>query len=141
MFITGSSNLTRAGLSGQEEFNVEIKDYGFNEANEYFDELWESAIPISEIEDRKEFLVKFIQHKTQVANVTPFEAYALVLKTYLDLRQNDELRHDVVGFLDKIGYKKYSYQLDAVNQALKIINEYNGVIIADVVGLGKSVIA
>ena len=26
MFITGSSNLTRAGLSGQEEFNVEIKD-------------------------------------------------------------------------------------------------------------------
>lgn len=141
IFITGSSNLTRAGLSGQEEFNVEIKDYGFLEAEKYFDELWENAIQISEIEDRKEFLVKFIQHKTQVANVTPFEAYALVLKTYLDLRQNDELRHDVVGFLDKIGYKKYNYQLDAVNQALKIINEYNGVIIADVVGLGKSVIA
>ena len=53
-FITGSSNLTRAGLSGQEEFNVEIKDYGFTEAENYFDELWERAIPISEIENRKE---------------------------------------------------------------------------------------
>jgi len=25
-FVTGSSNLTKAGLGGQEEFNVEIKD-------------------------------------------------------------------------------------------------------------------
>src|SRR5690606_37136306 len=36
-FITGSSNLTRAGLHNQEEFNVEIKDYGFLEAEKYFD--------------------------------------------------------------------------------------------------------
>lgn len=141
VFITGSSNLTKAGLSGQEEFNVEIKDYGYTDAEEYFDELWNNAVPISEIEDRKEFLIKFIKHKTQVATVTPFEAYTLVLKTYLDLRQNDELRNDVLGFLEKIGYIKYQYQIDAVNQALKIIKEYNGVIIADVVGLGKSVIA
>ena len=141
MFITGSSNLTRAGLSGQEEFNVEIKDYGFSEAEVYFDELWEVAVPISEVEDRKDFLIKFIRHKTQVASVTPFEAYALVLKTYLDLRQNDEIRSDLLGLLERINYKKYTYQLDAVNQALKVIKEYNGVIIADVVGLGKSVIA
>ena len=33
MFITGSSNLTRAGLSGQEEFNVEIKDYEIGRAS------------------------------------------------------------------------------------------------------------
>jgi hypothetical protein len=37
-----SSNLTRAGLSGQEEFTVSIKDYGFNEA--WFDELWERGL-------------------------------------------------------------------------------------------------
>jgi len=39
------------------------------------------------------------------------------------------------------GYKAYQYQLDAVKQALKIIEDYNGVIIADVVGLGKTIIA
>ena len=39
LFITGSSNLTRAGLVSQNEFNVEIKDYGFEEAEKYFDDL------------------------------------------------------------------------------------------------------
>lgn len=140
-FITGSSNLTRAGLSGQEEFNVEIKDYGYAEAETYFDELWERAIPISEIENRKEFLIQFIQHKSQAASVTPFEAYVLILKTYLDLQQQKQIKPEVENLLEEIGYKKYSYQTDAVNQALSIIEEYNGVIIADVVGLGKSVIA
>jgi superfamily II DNA or RNA helicase len=140
-FITGSSNLTRAGLSGQEEFNVEIKDYGFNEAETYFDELWERAIPISEIDDRKEFLIQFIQHKSQAASISPFEAYVLILKTYLDLQQQKQIKPEIENLLEEKGYKKYSYQLDAVNQALNIINEYNGVIIADVVGLGKSVIA
>jgi len=140
-FITGSSNLTRAGLSGQEEFNVEIKDYGFTEAETYFDELWDRAIPISEIENRKEFLIQFIQHKSQAASVTPFEAYVLILKTYLDLQQQKQIKPEVENLLEEIGYKKYSYQTDAVNQALSIIEEYNGVIIADVVGLGKSVIA
>uniref|UniRef100_UPI0028978A59 phospholipase D-like domain-containing protein n=1 Tax=Sphingobacterium sp. TaxID=341027 RepID=UPI0028978A59 len=45
-FITGSSNLTRSGLHNQEEFNVEIKDYGYADAVQYFDELWERATPI-----------------------------------------------------------------------------------------------
>jgi superfamily II DNA or RNA helicase len=47
----------------------------------------------------------------------------------------------LVGFFYFSGFEKYTYQLDAVNQALNIIETYNGVIIADVVGLGKSVIA
>jgi len=41
----------------------------------------------------------------------------------------------------KQGYKKYEYQLDAVRQALAIIEKHNGVLIADVVGLGKTIIA
>jgi len=44
IFITGSSNLTRAGLNEQREFNVEISDYGIEEAERYFDEEWERAI-------------------------------------------------------------------------------------------------
>ena len=47
-FITGSSNLTRAGLSHQNEFNVEISDYGTQEAEDYFDELWAKAVKITE---------------------------------------------------------------------------------------------
>ncbi|MFO8055465.1 MAG: helicase-related protein, partial [Bacteroidales bacterium] len=140
-FITGSSNLTKAGLEGQEEFNVEIRDYGFDDAEKYFDELWENAVKITEEEDRKTALINFIRNKSQAASVEPYEAYALVLKTYLDLQARNEIRPDVEKLLELNGFEKYSYQLDAVNQALSIIQEYNGAIIADVVGLGKSVIA
>ena len=140
-FVTGSSNLTKAGLSSQQEFNVEIKDYGYTDAEAYFDELWKYAIPISEVDSRKDFLIQFIEHKSQAANVTPFEAYALILKTFLDLQQTKQLKPEVENILEETGFKKFSYQIDAVNQALSIIKEYNGVIIADVVGLGKSVIA
>src|SRR5690606_24458980 len=107
-FVTGSSNLTKAGLSGQEEFNVEIKDYGFKEAESYFDELWEKAIPISEIEGRQQFLIQFIQHKSQVASVTPFEAYALILKTFLDLQLQKQIKPEVEGLLEEIGFKKFA---------------------------------
>src|SRR3990172_121075 len=140
-FITGSSNLTRAGIWGQNEFNVEISDYGWKESEEYFDELWKIAVPITEIPERKEYLTRFVRNKTQVADVTPFEAYALVLKSYLDLMEQKTIKPHVKRLLEESGYKDYQYQTDAVNQALTIIDQYNGVIIADVVGLGKSVIA
>jgi len=48
LFITGSSNLTKAGMTDQDEFNVEISDYGFDEAEQYFDTLWNNAISITE---------------------------------------------------------------------------------------------
>jgi superfamily II DNA or RNA helicase/HKD family nuclease len=140
-FITGSSNLTFSGLRGREEFNVEISDYGWEDAQIYFDELWEKAVPITEIPQRKDDLLHHVRHRSQAAEVMPFEAYMLVLKTYLDLMALKEIKPHVVRLLEENGYIPYSYQMDAVNQALSIIGQYNGVIIADVVGLGKSVIA
>ena len=140
-FITGSSNLTRAGVQGQNEFNVEIGDYGTKEAEDYFDELWKTAVPITEIPERRSDLARIIRNQTQVADVTPFEAYALVLKSYLDLIEQKSIKPHVVRLLEERGYVAYEYQMDAVNQALTIIEQYNGILIADVVGLGKSVIA
>lgn len=140
-FITGSSNLTRSGLHNQEEFNVEIKDYGYPEAVQYFDELWERATPITEHLENRKILIDFIKNKTQVATITPFEAYCLVIKTYLDLQNQENEEVDLDALLEKIELKKFSYQADAVNQAIQMIKEHNGCIIADVVGLGKSVIA
>lgn len=140
-FITGSSNLTKAGLHGQEEFNVEISDYGFETAEKYFDDLWLTAIPITEAENGKPVIIDFLKNKTQAAYVTPFEAYALILKTYIELQEAKKINDAVDRLLEENGFEKYQYQLDAVNQALNVIETYNGVIIADVVGLGKSVIA
>jgi len=140
-FITGSSNLTRAGLSHQNEFNVEISDYGTQEAEDYFDELWVKAVKITEDDAFKLELVKLLREATLIAEVTPYEAFAFVLKTYLELHKPKDIKEYVFQLLEKNGYKKYAYQVDAVAQALSIIDKENGVIISDVVGLGKSVIA
>lgn len=140
-YITGSSNLTKAGLSNQEEFNVEMSGLTYPQAEKYFDDLWEKAIPITENIDYRTALLDFIQSRTQIAAVTPFEAYCLIIKTYLELQQPQEEEIDMDRLLKKVHLKKFSYQADAVNQALQIIKEHNGCIIADVVGLGKSVIA
>jgi len=140
-FITGSSNLTRSGLHDQQEFNVEITDYGYHDALQYFDDLWERAIPITENPKNRTKLIDFIQNRTQVAQITPFEAYCLTIKTYLDLQNTETEKVDFESLLDKVGFKNFSYQTDAVKDAIQKINGHNGCIIADVVGLGKSVIA
>jgi len=142
LFITGSSNLTRSGITTQNEFNVEISDYGFPEAEEYFDSLWAEAVKITDFAELKKKLIILIEQQTLVKEITPFEAFALVLKTYLDLFQDQkEVGTALIDLLEKNGYTPYRYQLDAVSQALSIIEKHNGVIVADVVGLGKTIIA
>jgi superfamily II DNA or RNA helicase/HKD family nuclease len=142
IFITGSSNLTSAGLRQQQEFNVEISDYGSKEAEEYFDNLWEEAIQITENNAIKEQLINTIENKTLIKKITPFEAYVLVLKNYLDTFSLKDLSDDgIKSVMEKKDFTPYLYQIHAVKQALNIIENNNGVIIADVVGLGKTIIS
>jgi superfamily II DNA or RNA helicase/HKD family nuclease len=141
LFITGSSNLTKPGISTQNEFNVEISDYGFEDAEKYFNDLWDDAVKITEFEDIKKRLIEVIEKETLVKKVSPFEAFCLVLKAYLDSFDQKEIGGSIVEALEINGYKPYQYQLDAVKQALSIIDKNNGVIVADVVGLGKTIVA
>ncbi|MCK4326118.1 DEAD/DEAH box helicase family protein, partial [bacterium] len=141
LFITGSSNLTKAGLTTQEEFNVEISDYGVEEAENYFDSLWDGAVKITEDDAIKKKLIEVVEKETLIKNITPFEAFALILKTYLDSFEPKEIGQSLIKTLKENGYIPYRYQLDAIGQALAIIEKNNGVILADVVGLGKTVIA
>src|SRR3990167_3080193 len=88
VFITGSSNLTRAGLISQNEFNVEISDYGTKEANDYFSKLWEESVQITEIASYKQRLIKLLEKETLITDITPFEAFVFVLKNYLDAQSH-----------------------------------------------------
>jgi superfamily II DNA or RNA helicase len=135
-FITGSSNLTLSGLKGQEEFNVEIKDYGFESAEKYFDERWERAVPLS-----KEDIIKVFESRTFFREITPFVAYAYILKNYLELYQGKLPMSELEEIMKRAGYEPYDYQLSAVAQAVATCEDHGGVILADVVGLGKTVIA
>jgi superfamily II DNA or RNA helicase/HKD family nuclease len=133
--ITGSSNFTYSGLVDNLEFNVELKnraDYEF--AREKFEELWKNAVDVSEK------YIQTIQQKTWLnPDVTPYQLYLKFLYEYFkdELSQTDEtffkyLPHD---------FKKLEYQEQAVLNAKKILEEYGGVFISDVVGLGKTYIS
>lgn len=141
LFITGSSNLTKAGIATQDEFNVEISDYGFEDAEEYFDALWDEAVKITEDDVIKRRLIQVVEKETLVKDITPFEAFVLVLKTYIDSYEQKDVGQSLIKILEENGYTPYQYQIDAIRQALAIIEKHNGVIIADVVGLGKTIIA
>jgi len=142
LFITGSSNLTSAGLTLEQEFNVEISDYGVEEAEEYFDNLWAKAVKITENDIIKQRLIETLENKTLIKQLSPFEAYVLVLKSYLEAYTPKEIGDEVIiNILKENGFAPYRYQIDAVKQALSIIENNNGVIIADVVGLGKTIVA
>ncbi len=138
-FITGSSNLTHAGLRGQHEFNVEIGDYGFEDAEKYFDELWRRAVPL-----RPEDIARvreIVERGSLAAQPTPFEVYALLIKRYLELLDQTDGHPNPEGIIEHAQYTPYPYQIDAAKAALAILEAYGGVILADVVGLGKSVVA
>ena len=142
LFITGSSNLTSVGLTEEREFNVEISDYGVDEADEYFDNLWKEAVIISEDNVIRLKLIETLENETLIKQISPFEAYVLVLKSYLETFTPKEVGDESIKYiLEKNGFIPYRYQIDAVKQALQIIEDNNGAIIADVVGLGKTIIA
>ncbi len=86
-------------------------------------------------------MLEIVEKETLVKDINPFEAFVLVLKTYLDSYEQKEVGQSLIKILEENGYKRYQYQIDAVKQALAIIEKNNGVIIADVVGLGKTIIA
>jgi superfamily II DNA/RNA helicase len=131
--ITGSSNLTRSGLKENLEFNVELKnsnDYKF--ALESFNALWDDAIELSQT------LNETITKKTHLnEEITPYQLYLKFLYEYFreDLTADTEIEDYIPD-----GYLELEYQKQAVVNAKKIIEEYGGVFISDVVGLGKTYI-
>lgn len=138
-FLTGSSNLTQAGLEGRIEFNVEIKDYGFAEAEDFFDKLWKDAVPLTHKDVAS---VEYIVERASLAaQPTPLEVYALLLRRYLDTLDSRPQRAGMADFLQRAGFSPFAYILDAANQLAYLLEQHGGAILADVVGLGKSVIA
>ncbi len=136
--ITGSSNLTDPGLGGGNfynyEFNVQLNDYNdVKFATDEFELLWAESIDILPVDINK------IKQKTYLNDkLTPFELYIKLLSEYFG--KNIDYDPDSMGDLPA-NFKKLSYQVDAVNEGFNMLLKHNGFILADVVGLGKTVVA
>ena len=132
--ITGSSNFSESGLVANREFNVELKDkIDVDFALTQFEELWKDGVNISQ-----EF-VETIQNKTWLNDtITPYHLYLKMLYEYL--KEDINLDEEIDLYLPE-GFMDLEYQKHAVGSAKKILDAYNGVFLADVVGLGKTYIS
>jgi HKD family nuclease len=137
--ITGSSNLSKPGLGWQSapnyEFNVLLERYDDVQfALNEFEKLWdESDTVLPEDFSRR---VKTQTHLND--SLTPYELYLKMLIEYFGEAVDQE--EIVTDQLPK-GYMRLQYQMDAVVDGFKTLKRHNGVILADVVGLGKTIIA
>lgn len=132
--ITGSSNLTDAGLSKNFEFNVELRDNSdIDFAAQTFNRLWEEAVSV-DIQN----IQKLDKDTYLNEDYTPYEVYLKFLIEYFG--KSIEFDPNSVSDLPK-GFKRLSYQVDAVNDGFAKLMKHNGFFLADVVGLGKTIVS
>jgi SNF2 family DNA or RNA helicase len=133
--IVGSSNFTAEGLTRNKELNViltEREDVLY--LNNWFDQLWDEAIEFNED------LIRVIK----VSGVLPDTEYPKLgrfvdpetLFKYLVYKWTEGR---VLNLIEKDILMEF--QLVGVINAINILNYYNGAILADSVGLGKSFMA
>lgn len=138
--ITGSSNLSHSGLKGRVEINARFySKHEFQDACTIFNDLWQNSITIVDEDNLEEFEDKVIENIWYEKLYTPFKMFIRVLHEYYNIPNENNILtpYDITNGK----FHNLKYQTDAVIMALNSINNHNGVIVADVVGLGKSIIA
>lgn len=134
--IMGSSNLTDAGLgttpTPRYELNVAMKDYDdVAWCKAEFDRLWAEGVPIT-----ADDIVAARKTTHLGIEPTPFEIFMRVLIDLFGDQVEDGPSMDLPQ-----GVMDLRYQRDAVVQGYQMLCRYDGAFLADVVGLGKTVVA
>lgn len=158
-FISGSSNLTEAGIGLKETNNVELNiaetgnTHQFRELVKWFDDLWKSkeAHKTKTIVDEngketktpfKEYLIEAIEKI--FIKYTPKQLYYKVLfelfghQLLID-QDNPEFNRQVGRLENTVIYNAlYDFQQKGALSLIKMLQKYDGAILADAVGLGKT---
>lgn len=140
--FTGSSNFTYNGLLGQGEMNERFSDnVKYEEYSSEFDALWNDskAIDICVNGGNQDFEKELKKRLWLFAQPTPYQIFIRIL-----YEMYNSIDSNMIATPLEITNGKFTnlkYQIDAIKYGVDCINKNNGVIIADVVGLGKSVIA
>jgi len=153
-YVTGSSNLTEAGLGRQRTANIELNvlgqgtDANYDEICEWFDDLWqrEQTQTYKTVDGKRVPFKKYLidQISAIFRQYTPHELYYKTLfelfKTQLAELESDPQFQQRIGHLKHTEIYKalYSFQQKGVLSLIKKIETYNGAILADAVGLGKT---
>jgi superfamily II DNA or RNA helicase len=133
---TGSSNLTFSGLSGQGELNLDVLEQdAANKLATWFEDRWNDRFCV----DISEELVEIIEES--------WAGERLVLPYYIYLKMayhlSQEARAGLTEFTipHELRGRLLEFQTAAVKIAARHLNRRGGVLIGDVVGLGKTIMA
>jgi hypothetical protein len=134
--FVGSSNLTFAGLAFQGELNVDVMDHdACDKLAAWFQDRWNDRWCI----DISDELATIIEESwAGEALVQPYHVY---LKIAYHLAQEARLGQSEFRIPAIFGDKLFDFQTSAVKVAAHHLNKRGGVVIGDVVGLGKSIMA
>lgn len=158
-YVTGSSNLTEAGIGLKRTSNIELNMVGqgteanYNEIRDWFQQLWKrkeahdqktikEATGVTHRLPFKKYLIQEIQKIYR--HYSPQEIYYKVLfELFGDRVLGGDLGFDftrLVGRLEntKIYSELYEFQKKGVLSLIKMLQRYEGAILADAVGLGKT---
>lgn len=157
-YITGSSNLTPAGIGLKRVPNVELNiaencnnsNADYMELRKWYDDIWSKArteVP-EDSENKKspkipvkEYFIRKI--KEYFRTYSPEEIYYKILyelfNTDMDLENGIEHQKDMSLLQTSVIWKTlFNYQQKGVISLIKMLRKYNGAILADAVGLGKT---
>ena len=158
-YLMGSSNLTDAGLGLRETANVELNfantgstSNEYRELRQWFQTQWDTVAkatiktnpldPNSAEGDVKEYFIKRIEEcfgKTH----TPEEIYYKILfelfRNEANLDDDPEIQKEMTLLQDSVIYRTlFDFQKKGVVSLIKMLRKWNGAILADAVGLGKT---
>ncbi len=132
----GSSNLTFSGLSGQGELNIDVRDIDASrKLADWFEERWEDRLCIDITADLIEILDE------SWAREVPVPPYHIYLKMAYHLSREAQRGINEFTIPNPFDTLLFDFQKKAVQIAARYLNQRNGVLIGDVVGLGKTLMA
>ena len=153
--IVGSTNFTQKGLQGNAELNYietapnQVLSLDVIPGNKshllWFNEKWEISEPWN-----KQFLEQILktapiteevekERESEQLPFTPYELYIKLLQINFGDMIDKLLGQQIEAYLPT-NVHKLEYQIQAVQRCIGIMHEHGGFMLADVVGLGKTII-
>lgn len=134
--FVGSSNLTFAGLKQQGELNVDVLDFdACKKLEKWFEERWQDQFCV----DISDELAKIID--TSWARPDELLPYHVYLKIAYSLAEEAREGLRAFGIPKELDAILFEYQKAAVKIAANHVKKRGGVLLGDVVGLGKTLMA
>ncbi len=132
----GSSNLTLSGLSHQGELNLDVLDHdAAKKLTGWFQDRWVDHWCV----DITAELLKVIEESWAREDAPP--PYQIYVKMAYHLAQEARAGLSEFRIPPEFGNRLFDYQVAAVKIAAHHLNKRGGVLIGDVVGLGKTLMA